>query len=56
MIAAGIALIALPFIVIVTVMVRDVGWQFTAACWAFSLTVTAVVAAGAWLIEAGLAG
>lgn len=54
MIATGIALVAAPFVVIVAVMVKDMGWKFTAACWAFSFTVTAVVAAGALLIEAGL--
>jgi hypothetical protein len=53
MIAAGIALVVLPFIAFTIVGIRDMGWKQTAAMWGFSLFVTAVILCGAFLIEAG---
>jgi hypothetical protein len=54
-IAAGIALIAIPILGVIAYMVRDVGWKFTAAVWGFALAASLLVAAGGWLIETGLA-
>lgn len=54
MIAAGIALIAAVFIVLIAVTVKDMGWKIAAGIWGTSVAITAVIAAGSWLIALGV--
>lgn len=54
MIAAGIALAALPMVVAVVAMVRTIGWKATASVWGIVALALACVLAGTALISMGV--
>jgi hypothetical protein len=54
LVIAGASLIVAVFVLISIPMIKTVGWRITLGIWAFSVALTAVVAAGAFLIAEGV--
>lgn len=52
--ALGLALMALPFVVVIVSMVRDIGWRGTLCVWGLVLAFCACVALGQTLLVRGM--